>query len=171
MGTVTNLAEYRQKRAEENDELYIDTQEAYSFYSSELRRYQDALGDLNYSSPAPASEYARNRYTQTIDRLEKALGEYADRNFKPSLLKAVEEGDLLTALPTSLPETLLLRTRITLMEEYRRQGYLVDLLKKEINDAIPFREDLVAVHDKQLASQLKIKRVLLVNGWWEKDRV
>jgi len=125
---------------------------------------------LNYSSPAPAGEYARGRYQRVIDRLDKALVEYADRNFRPALLKAVESGDLLTALPTSLPETLLLRTRVTLMDEYRRQGYLLSVLKKEINDAIPFREDLVAVHDKQLASQLKIKRVLLVNGWWDEGK-
>ena len=181
MGTVTNLAEFRQKKHAGSDELFIGTQEGYAFYSSELRRYQDALGDLNYRYPPPKDpndpkrshtiDYSRRRYTGTIGRLDKALAEYADRTFRPALLKAVEDGGLLTPFPTSLTETLILRTRVTLMEEYRRQGYLLEVLKKEIDDAIPFREDLIAVHDKQLASQLKIKRVLLVNGWWEEGKV
>lgn len=181
MGTVTNLAEYRKKKEEASPGgLYIANQEEYAYYSSELRQFRAALKELEDKYPAPKDpndpkrimfiDITRRHYADSIEVIDKALDDYAGRNFKPALIKAVEDGDLLTALPESLPESLILRTRVTLMDEYHRVGYLVDALKNEINNAVPFRDGLIALHDKQLALQLKIKRVMIINGWWEEDK-
>lgn len=182
MGTVINLAEYRKKKEEAlPGGLYIATQEEYAYYSSELRQFKAALEELENKYPAPKDpndpkrimfiDFTRKRYADNIEVIDKALDDYAGRNFKPALMKAVEDGDLLTALPESLPESLILRTRVTLMNEYRRVGYLVGALKEQIAYAVPFRDGLLELHDEQVALQLKIKRVLMVNGWWEEEKV
>lgn len=180
MGTVTSLAEYRKKKQEANG-LCINTEEEYDYYSSELRSYKQALAEMDANYPPPNDpndpkrmlfiDFSRRQYQDTIEVLDKALHDYADRNFKPALLKAVEDGDLLTALPTALPESLILRTRVTLAAELVRLAALVDQLKKEIDNTVPFREELVEMRQKYYTSYLKVKRVLVVNGWFKEDNV
>lgn len=173
MGQVVSLDAFRRKRADETDELYIDTEEAFCHYVNEAREYRRVIDDQGGNkSRANDPFWGRSvmRYKQLLEVIEKAIADYASRSFKPSLLKSIEEGDLLTALPTSLPEETLLRTRLTLKQEHSRLDYFVKQLRDEINTAIPFRSDLIAIHDKNYASLLKIRRVLMVNGWWEEDK-
>lgn len=178
MGTVTNLNEFRQKKSGEN-ELHIKNQAEYIHYLAQFRELQRTLENLNERCKPPTDpndpkrvlfvDYTRERLTTTIEIIEKALISFSKREFIPTLLKAVDDGDLTTALPKALPDYMMSLVRVVLTEEYHRKGFLIKRLNEELNNDAPFRANLIPIIGAYTATQGRIKQALLVNGWFIED--